>query len=79
MQKHCVFDEPTRRATKENGEFVEQICLMNCDGTDSLFHAKLPLPEWLEPGDQSQGVLVTRRYLKTKGTDDEGRVIYAEG
>ena len=75
-----TLDEPTRRATKQlNDHFVEQVCLRASDGSDSLFPPNLPLPDTLKEGDMNQGIIVTRRYLKSEQTDDEGRIVYNQG
>ena len=52
--------------------------LRDFDGTETVFPADPPLPEVIRTGDTDEGILVTRRYIKTDYQDDEGRIIYTQ-
>jgi hypothetical protein len=57
---------------------VAEVVLKDFDGTNTIYPAKMPLPELISNGDTDEGILVTRHYAKTDQRDEQGRTVYVE-
>ena len=62
----------------DNMTAVQEVILRDFDGSETVYPAGLPLSAVIRTGDDAEGVLVTRRYIKSEETDTLGRVVYVQ-